>query len=130
MTARTTRTTSKTRTAAAKKAAPAKKTAAKTSAKKPAPRLSTDTDKIPTDPAELRTLIKITRDRRWRAGRRGDVELVAAMSAKLEALTGKKSEPTPAKKTPAKRASKTTARTPVKRSTAAAKRTTSKRASK
>lgn len=74
-------------------------TAAKAPAKratkaKPAPKkattekLSTDADEIPTDPTQLRKLIKITRDRRWRAGRRGDAELVHAMNVKLEALTG------------------------------------------
>lgn len=49
-------------------------------------KLSTDQKAIPTDPAELRDLIKITRDRRWRAGRRGDEALVERMDARLVKL--------------------------------------------
>jgi len=54
-------------------------------------KLSTDSTEIPTDPAELRKLIKITRDRRWRAGgamgRKADPELVERMTARLDVLT-------------------------------------------
>jgi hypothetical protein len=64
-----------------------KPAASKTAKPAAAKKLSTDSDVIPTDPAELRKLIKIARDRRWRAGRRGDVELVQAMNAKLATLT-------------------------------------------
>lgn len=114
-----------------KKAAPAKKAAAKKAPAKKAsaPKLSTDTETIPTDPAELRTLIKITRDRRWRAGRRDDAALVAEMTAKLDKLTAAaaqlkgddkpakaQAKAAPAKKAASKPAAKKTAsKTPAKR---------------
>jgi hypothetical protein len=49
-------------------------------------KLSTDQDAIPSDDAALRKLIKITADRRWRAGRREDTALVAEMDARLIVL--------------------------------------------
>jgi hypothetical protein len=94
----------------------AKATAKKATSKKAAAKLNTEQDTIPTDPAQLKQLIKITRDRRWRAGRRNDVELVKAMDKKLAALTGQ----APAKKAAAKKA------TPAKKATS--KRGTAKRA--
>lgn len=112
-----------TRTSRATKATPAKrtstttKTAAKKAAGKKPARLSTDSDVIPRDPAQRKQLIKITRDRRWRAERRGDDELAYEMNKKLEALTGKPFEPEPAKRT-----SKTGAKAPAKKATS--KRTT------
>jgi hypothetical protein len=48
--------------------------------------LSTEQESTPDDPAALRKLIKITRDRRWRAGRRGDDALAGRMSARLDIL--------------------------------------------
>lgn len=108
-----------TRKSASKKAAPAKKAPAK---------LHTEQESIPTDPAQLKQLIKITRDRRWRAGRRGDAELVHAMNVKLEALTGVPFEPElPAKKAAAKKATKAA---PAKRATPKKASTTSRRATK
>lgn len=79
---------------AAKKAPAAKKVVA------PVEKLSTDSDEIPADEAQLRQLIKITRDRRWRAGRRGDEQLVAEMDARLVKLlaAARGEKVTPAKK--------------------------------
>jgi hypothetical protein len=113
-----------TRTNRATKATPAKRTpktttktaTKKAAAKKPA-RLSTDSDVIPRNPAQLKQLIKITRDRRWRAERRGDDELAYEMNKKLEALTGKPFTP----ELPAKRTSKratTAKKAPARRTTA------------
>ena len=64
--------------------APSKATRA-TKATKAAPpvKLSTTQDVIPLNEGDLRQLIKITRDRRWRAGRRGDATLQAEMNARL-----------------------------------------------
>ena len=50
-------------------------------------KLSTESDAVPSNLDELRQLIKITRDRRWRASRRDDQKLVAEMQAKLDKLT-------------------------------------------
>lgn len=67
-------------------AKPAKKAPAKR-APKAVVKMSTDDITLLTDPAAIRKQIKITRDRRWRAGRRDDAELVARMSEQLTRLT-------------------------------------------
>ena len=40
------------------------------------------------DPVEFAKLVKIIRDRRWRAGRRGDEALVNEMNLRLDELLG------------------------------------------
>lgn len=68
------------------KAAPAAATAPATA------KASTDTKVLPTDPAELRHLIKITSTRRYKAAARGDDALATEMetrSAKLRAALAK-----------------------------------------
>jgi hypothetical protein len=74
-------------------AKPAAKPAAKSSkstkaAPKPVAKLSTDSDDVPADAIECAKLIKITRDRRWRASRRGDTVLVDTMNERLSRLQG------------------------------------------
>lgn len=46
-------------------------------------KMSTDNETLPTSVGELRALLKISRDRRWRAGRRNDAELVATMTERI-----------------------------------------------
>jgi len=58
--------------------------------------LSSEQSDVPADADVLRKLIKITRDRRWRAGRRGDVELETQMEAQLVIFTAKLAEMKPA----------------------------------
>src|SRR5665809_135403 len=86
MTARTRKTT------ASVKASPVKRTTGKAAPVKvtraPATLDSSSTGPAPKDPETLRKLIKITRDRRWRAGRRGDDQLVAEMNERLDVLLG------------------------------------------
>ena len=65
-----------------RRAAPVKVTRA------PATLDSSSTGPAPKNPETLRKLIKITRDRRWRAGRRGDEQLVAEMNERLDVLLG------------------------------------------
>lgn len=83
-------TTAKGRKAPAKapaKESPAKKAAASNATRAPVRRSSDSTD-IPSDPSELQKLVKVTRDRRWRAGKRGDEQLVAQLTARLDRLAG------------------------------------------
>jgi hypothetical protein len=83
-------------------APPAKSTAAKSTkkaSKSSAAKSTKATGKRanpPIDPevelAELRKLIKVTRDRRWRAGRRDDQAVIDEMNAKLDELTARVAE--------------------------------------
>jgi hypothetical protein len=65
----------------------ARKTAAKPPAKSASVKRSTETaDALPTDAAELRKLLKVARDRRWRAGRRADATTQAEMSELIKRI--------------------------------------------
>ena len=62
-------------------------TVRRTAKKAPArrlPILDSSTSKAPRDPAEFAKLVKIIRDRRWRASKREDWELVDEMQARLD----------------------------------------------
>jgi hypothetical protein len=64
-----------------------KKAPAKSSPKSAIVKRSTETtDALPTDAAELRKLLKVARDRRWRAGRRADATTQAEMSGLIERI--------------------------------------------
>jgi hypothetical protein len=117
--------------ATAKKAAAPKKATERRPVVVSEGKLNTDSDTLPTDVESLRTLLKISRDRRWRAGRRDDAALVADMTKRIDKISAAiaKAEPKKAAK-PA--AAKSTAKPAAKRAAAkpAAKRAASKSAAK
>jgi hypothetical protein len=72
-------------TKAAAKPAKAKAAAKPATKAKAAPVVSGE--QYPTDPKVIRTMIKVARDRRWRAGRREDAATIELMNARIVQLT-------------------------------------------